>query len=80
MLDAPPDVVDEGAALVDEFFRTWTQRVDDAKRQRLDDDEAQRSALASCMDDFHERIHKNVRIILKTILTQPWTQKVLDHF
>lgn len=80
VLDAPPDVVDEGAALVDEFFRTWTQRVDDAKRQRLDDDEAQRSALASCMDDFHERIHKNVRIILKTILTQPWTQKVLDHF
>lgn len=59
-MDVPADVAETGVALVQEFMTAWRQRTE-AKRQKMDETEAQKEALDSCMKDFDDRIRNNVR-------------------
>lgn len=61
-VDASAHDTDEGVRLVQAFMHTYKERVQEAKKQRVDDAEAQRDALQSCMADFDERIQANVRM------------------
>lgn len=56
------DVTNEGVALVQEFLQAWQARTDNNKRQKLDEEQAQRQALASCMHDFDAKIKAHVRM------------------
>ena len=77
-LDMPEADTEAGAALVQEFLRSWVSRCgQSAKRAREDQDEAQRAAahraqteaLDACIREFGPRIDAN-----------PWTAKVLQLF
>ncbi|KAJ9479512.1 DNA mismatch repair protein MSH2 [Pseudozyma hubeiensis] len=75
----PEDVTKQGAALIDDFLRTWAERSaklqqdrdgQDPKRPRLDaDPEAQMQELRRVVDDFRPRIEANA-----------WAAKVLESF
>jgi len=58
-MDMPADVAETGVALVQEFMAAWRERTQ-AKRQKMDESEAQKEALDSCIKDFDERIRTNV--------------------
>lgn len=77
-LEMPEADTEAGAALVQEFLRSWVSRCgQSAKRAREDQDEAQRAAahraqteaLDACIREFGPRIDAN-----------PWTAKVLQLF
>lgn len=69
----PEDVTKEGAALVDEFLKTWASRTQHAdagaKRARLADPEEELQELRKVADEFRPRIEAN-----------GWAAKVLESF
>ncbi|WFD20579.1 MSH2 protein [Malassezia caprae] len=76
-MDMPGDVAETGVALVQEFMTAWRERTE-GKRQKMDETEAQKEALDSCMKDFDERIRNNVRCVITDL--EPWTAKVMENF
>ena len=69
----PEDVTKEGAALIDEFLKTWAERSQrDAKRARTGagaDTEGELQELRKVVDEFRPRIEANA-----------WAAKVLESF
>nr|DBA11318.1 TPA_inf: MSH2 [Pseudozyma tsukubaensis] len=73
----PEDVTKEGAALIDEFLKTWASRTSklssqdgsDAKRAKHADPEAELQELRRVVDEFRPRIEGNA-----------WAAKVLESF
>nr|WJN24899.1 MSH2 [Pseudozyma thailandica] len=67
----PEDVTREGAALVDEFLRTWAERTGEkgAKRARLEDPDAELQELRKVVDEFRPRVEANA-----------WAARVLESF
>jgi len=73
----PEDVTKEGAALIDEFLKTWAARTSQnseqgekgTKRPRTADPEAELQELRKVVDEFRPRIEAN-----------PWSAKVLESF